>query len=203
MKKIFAFVSTFALATSALAVDYNGAGGAIPDGAGANTPGPAFTSTISVPDSFTVGDVDVTIDFQHTWVGDLEITLENGANAALLVSRIGWSGVGAGDNANYNGTYTFDSDGGDDAWAVAASDPSSAFDMPSGTYRTSDANTGAANSSLDVFDGQNSAGDWTLRIVDNFNFDLGNVNGWTLSIVPEPTSLSLLALGALGLIRRR
>lgn len=206
MKKFLATAAAMSLAAVAGAAhtEYIGAGGAIPDGAGGNVPGPAFTSTINVPDSAPVADVYVTVDLAHTWVGDLQMSVSHGGNTAILVDRIGWAGAGAGDSSNYNGAYRFDSDEAGDIW-LEAGNGTSAYDLAPGTYDTSDPISGAGNAALDVFDGMDSAGDWTLSIVDNFNFDTGDVNSWTLGVlpVPEPASLSLLALGGLALLRRR
>jgi subtilisin-like proprotein convertase family protein len=200
MKKILATAAVLAVSASALAVDYNGAGFAIPD----NVPAGA-SSTINVPDSFTVTDVDVTLNnLTHTWVGDLIVTVSHGASSATLVSRIGSAdGVGVGDNANFGGNYRFDSQSSNSIWAVALSSADNNFVIPSDTYDTSAPFNGAGTDALNVFNGQNSSGNWTLTISDNASLDTGSLGSWTLHLVPEPTTLSLLALGGLALIRRR
>jgi len=51
--------------------------------------------------------------------------------------------------------------------------------------------------------GSQSQGNWTLKITDNAGADTGSVATWTLAILPEPASMSLLALGAVALLRRK
>ncbi|MGE3182229.1 MAG: proprotein convertase P-domain-containing protein, partial [Phycisphaerae bacterium] len=198
MKKILGTAAALGLATTAMAVDYNGGGGAIPDLVG-GVPG-QFSSSLNVPDSFALADVDVTVNLNHTWVGDLIMTVTHGANSAILVNRVGGTTpTSVGDSSDYGGAYRFDSQSGNSIWAAAATAGATA-PIPVGTYDTSDALTGAGNNSLDVFNGQNVSGNWTLSISDNAGLDTGVVNSWTLhaTAVPEPASLSLLALGGLA-----
>lgn len=52
--------------------------------------------------------------------------------------------------------------------------------------------------------GSQSNGNWTLSISDHAAGDTGSVaGGWTLQLLPEPTTMSLIGLGVLGLLRRR
>ncbi len=211
MKKILALSATLALSGTALAgaVYGPGAGAAIPDNAPAGV-----TSVINVPDSYTVTDVNVTINgLTHTWVGDIVATLTKGAVTRTFVSRIGRTSptTGVGDSSDFNGSYTFDSDSANSIFAAAAA-VGGAVAVAPGTYFTSDSATAGAapnqagnvnNLAFNAFDGLDAAGDWTLTISDNASGDLGNFTGWTIEIAPEPTSLSLLGLAGLALIRRR
>jgi len=57
-----------------------------------------------------------------------------------------------------------------------------------------------------TFSGQAAGpGSWTLYIIDDSLADSGSLASWTLrgTAVPEPVTLSLLALGALAFMRRR
>ena len=195
MKKLLATAAIVATSAAATAADYNGAGFSIPDLGGGS-------SIINVPDSVTITDVNVSLNsLTHTWIGDLIVTLEHmgGGGTATIMSRVGaTTSGGVGSGSNVDGTYTFDSQSANSIWAAAASTP-----VPAGTYYTTGALSSANNLSLNMFNGQNSSGNWRISISDHAGLDIGSLGGWTLSIVPEPTSLSLLALGGLALIRRR
>lgn len=49
------------------------------------------SSVLSVPDSFTVGAVSVSLSVTHTWIGDLRITLEHGGKTVVLWDNEGGS----------------------------------------------------------------------------------------------------------------
>ena len=44
---------------------------------------------------------------------------------------------------------------------------------------------------------------WVLVVIDDDTGGMGEFDSWTLRGVPEPATLSLLALGALAIVRRR
>lgn len=194
MKKMLATAAILSAATSAFAVDFAGPGFALPDLVGGS-------SSLTVVPSFSITDADVSLNaLTHTWVGDLTATVTHGAQSAILFARPGSDGTGVGSGNNLDGTYRFDSSA---ATSFSQSATANAV-QPSGTYDTSNPGVaGAGNSALDVFNGTNSAGLWTLTITDSAAADIGNLGSWTLHLVPEPTSLSLLALAGLALIRRR
>lgn len=193
MSKFLAASAGLALAASALAGNsYNGTGFAIPDNAPAGA-----NSVINVADSFSIANVSVTLNnLTHTWAGDLIATLSNGATTVTLVNRPGQvGGAGFGSSSDFGGNYTF-ADGGADLSANLGG--GGTFVIPSGTY--------APVGALSAFNGQNSAGAWTLNISDNAGGDLGNLGSWTLNLtaVPTPGAAALLGLaGVAGLRRRR
>ena len=178
-----------------------GGGGAIPDGAAANTPGPVFTSGVSTFDGDTISNVWLDLDITHSFVGDLIVTLSNSnGDSADIMVRTGQTtpGVGAGSGTNLLGIYTFQ-DGGADFWAAATGTT-----MANGTYAAS----GVGNSAVSLagaFGGATGAANWTLSITDNYNFDTGSVAGWTLYVetVPTPGAAALFGVAGLAGIRRR
>ena len=114
------------------------------------------TDTISVQDQFDIGDVNVSVDIAHTWVGDLVISLSHLGIAVILFSR----GCGSQDNID----AIFD-DGGSDLCS----------DLTSSSSLT-------PAQALSAFDGVDSAGDWTISVTDYANQDTGNLNIWELHI---------------------
>lgn len=195
--------------------------GPIPDGAGTGVPG---VPTVSQATIVSGGGVvqNVSIDFGagglvHTWAGDLTVTLThpNGTTVQDIMRRPGRGSASTfGFNSDFliGNSYSF-SDAGTDLFAVAP--PAT---IASGNYRAS---TNAANpadpspppeayaytatSFATTFGGLPADGAWTLTITDWGGGDVGSLNGWTLNVtvVPEPTSLTLCGVAAGGLVWRR
>ncbi len=157
---------------------YAGSGGAIPDFVSPN-PG-VFTSTINVPDSFTVNDVELEINFTHTYNGDLAIRLSKGSVVQTVHAR-GRRGMSGTTNisADFNGVYRFNDIATGSVFSVLGTGAPSV--VPAGTYRP--AGTGGLGLSMqEAFNGVSSAGDWTLTITDYTGADVGTVTGWVLRL---------------------
>ena len=196
MIRTAAFVAAAGLASIALAGNsYSGGGGAIPDNGG---PGNPFSSTVMVGDSFAVADVTVDlIGMNHTWVGDLIITLSHNATSVSLSDRPGVPEVsGVGFSWNLAGNYSFD-DAASNGTFQSIGVQASAFTLASGSY--------LSESALSAFDGQNSSGAWTLTISDNAGLEIGSLQGWRLNLapVPAPSAIAMLGLTGLAATRRR
>jgi subtilisin-like proprotein convertase family protein len=201
---VSAIASLTVLPASAVSFTGTGAGFSIPDN---NAPG--ASSTIVVPDSFSITDITVTLNsLTHTWIGDLIATLthvDTGTTVSLF-NRIGRVNIFA-DSSNFNGTYSFNDAFTGNIWAVAASGGSS-FVIPSGNYFPTGAGSSTLVPMLTSLSGELSSGTWRLTISDNQQLDTGALGSWTLNLqgnpsspvsVPESTSgLGLLALGLLG-----
>ncbi|ADV61661.1 peptidase S8 and S53 subtilisin kexin sedolisin [Isosphaera pallida ATCC 43644] len=129
---------------------------AIPDN---NATGISSTITVSgVTGQFI--DLDVTINITHPFVGDLVVTLTGPNNVTrTLVNRRG----GSGDN--FTGTIF------DDQAATAITSGSAPF---TGRFRPEE--------SLDVFNGINPNGTWTLNVSDRAAADLGTLLNWSLDL---------------------
>jgi MYXO-CTERM domain-containing protein len=188
MSKILAASAGLALAAGALAGNsYNGGGVAFADLT-------TVTSDIVVADSFSIADVSVTLNnITHTWVGDLTISLSNGSTSIDLIARPGFTGTGFGSSGDLNGNYSFATGG-----AAFPTTLTGTAVVPSGTY--------APIGDLSLFNGQNSAGTWTLSVADAAGGDTGALGSWTLNLTPVPTpgAAALLGLaGVAGLRRRR
>lgn len=155
--------------------------------------------------------------------------------STTLFNRILRDGIGPGDSSNFGdgngggGNYTFvsreadptNASNPDNIWSVA-DDDNTLFDIPESQAVQLTASTfaqtlqnsyaavnesGVELSLANAFAGQSTAGTWEFRIEDQMNREVGSFTGVTLnfSAVPEPSSLGLLAAGAVGFfyLRRR
>lgn len=128
--------------------------------------GPTLSNTISVPDSYTITDVDVQLNITHTWVGDLVITLTHGATTITLVDRPGNPTISCGFQTNNIITVLNDESLGG---------PVDNASPPTGTSYTPE-------QALSAFDGQNVGGNWVLSITDLNGNDTGTLVSWGLII---------------------
>ncbi|WP_298986798.1 proprotein convertase P-domain-containing protein, partial [uncultured Roseibium sp.] len=120
-----------------------------------------ITSTIEIANGGTIRDLNVSMDIQHTFMADLDITLiaPDGTRITLIIDE--------GGGGNPNGVITFD-----DEAAQSFSDATVPF---VGVWRpTEDALSG--------LDGLDQAGTWTLEIVDAAAQDSGELRSWSLNI---------------------
>jgi len=117
------------------------------------------TSTVTVTDNATVQDVNVTINVQHTFDGDLTFQLitPNGTTIVLANPH-----GGRGDD--YTNTV-FDDE------AAAPLGETAPF---TGTFRP--------DSPLKVADGLNAAGVWKFKALDRAGQDTGTILNWTLQL---------------------
>ena len=217
-------LAALAVTSVSFADDFGGGtGGAIPDATVDHvTPG-LISSTITP----STGGMMVTMfnsvtvfGLNHTWGGDVQISLTNGSNTVNLVHRIGSANTGFnnfGDSSNYgsDGTtgltgrdYTFVNSGGGDLLAafVAAG---ATVGVAAGTYDRSEHAfaTAPGNTGLDftVFNGAAADTDWTLSVRDWAGGDTGSFSGWSFNadVVPEPGSMAALVIGLGALAARR
>lgn len=131
------------------------------------------TSTIDVTTTGTsIADLDLAIDLDHTWFGDLTATLTSPTGTVVtLFDRLGVgpsSTFGISENAV--GTYTFDDEAANQIGSVT-----SGSEVTPGTYTTD-----TVSGLLSTFDGEDPNGTWTLTISDGEGGDQGNLNLWEL-----------------------
>jgi subtilisin-like proprotein convertase family protein len=138
----------------------------IPDGLGANNPGPTVTNSITVPSTTgTISDVNIALNVSHTWPNDLVVAIINpGGSTTVPV----WNRACAG-NDNFNVTF---SDGSPALTCVA---------NMIGTFNPS--------SPLAAFNGGTATGNWTLQVADFYNADTGTVNNWSVVVCTQTATL--------------
>lgn len=215
-KKTIAALAIMLAAGTAQAVEmdytYGGAPVAIPDN-DAN----GVTTTISIADSGTITDLDVGLFIEHTWQGDLIVSLEHNGTSVTLLHRAGdGSGGGFGFSADDFGTAGID-------WFILDDEATNFYDSAAGFGTVPDPGIPAVTgswlpfdalglTSLSVFDGMDINGDWNLTISDNAGGDTGSLLDFALFFdvdagpvgAPEPGILALfgLALFSMVVVRR-
>lgn len=133
---------------------------AIPDG-----PDGIAQSFLTIPDYYVILDVNVVVSISHTYVQDLRLYLEApNEDVARLANQCGHGGD------NYTGTIF------DDEAALAICQSEAPF---TGSFRPDDP--------LEMFDGLNTFGLWTLRVTDNWHSDSGSIDAWRMEIVIDTT----------------
>lgn len=172
------------------------------------TLGSMASLSITVPDIGSLTDVDVIVDIQHTWAGDLVMKLQSPSGTVVdLVSRPGFdepaddgSGCcGESSDLIFGNSYEFDdaAAGSSEGMGSGGEDPIASFVLHS---------SGFGNEfGLTTLNGEGSAGVWTLYIGDAAGGDNGVFDGFTLQLegVPAPGALALLGLAGLASRRRR
>ncbi len=130
------------------------------------------TSEIHVQDDFLVESLKVSVKISHTWVSDLTLTLisSSGKEIELL------GGACFGNNADID--VTFDDNG-------AALNCGSNPPVISGNI--------IPTQDLSNLYGENSSGDWKLKVVDNGARDTGTIESWSVELC---TSELVLGTGA-------
>jgi subtilisin-like proprotein convertase family protein len=135
--------------------------------------------TITVPDTGVLSDLDVYLDIQHTYVGDLTITLIHTDNSgpASLIDRLGCGGSDIDVTIN---------DEGPDGNVISQCEDAPAI-------HGNRVGGNPAGPVLSAFDGNEFVGEWVLTIKDNNRGDQGTLVKWCLipSMVVPCYSLTL------------
>lgn len=137
---------------------------------GMSLPDPGTASdTLSVGTSMTIIDLNVELRIEHTWVGDLTVTLTH-VDTGTSVAIVGRPG-------NPASTYGCS---GDDIDAVLDDEAAAPVeDECAGAVPTIEG-TFTPNQLLSAFDGEDLAGDWTLVVDDAVGADTGTLVEWCL-----------------------
>ncbi|MFO0830579.1 MAG: lamin tail domain-containing protein [Phycisphaerales bacterium] len=159
---------------------YFGGGGPISDSTGVLGGAGIFSSTITVPGSFSLDNVEVDLSISHPAQDQLRITLSNGIHHIVLSDR-SRRGYTPGDVAKAlvaTGNYRF-SDAGTQSFFSAGNLPGST--LAPGVYRPAAA-AGISPGFRNTFNGDPAAGNWTLTIADEDSSGVGTLNGWVLRL---------------------
>src|SRR5690606_17645785 len=120
-----------------------------------------------IPTGVTISDLNVTMNIAHSWVSDLTITLISPAGIEVKLLD------GACDDAN----------------DISATFNDGAMQFVCGNNPAISGTVGPLEQ-LSAFNGQNSAGTWTLRVKDNYSQDGGSLNSWSLTICNTEVALA-------------
>jgi hypothetical protein len=182
MKKFKAIIAGLVLSISGFVnagvMTYNG-----PTGTSVDT-NPSSLFEIVITDDYLIQDLNVQIELSDSgtlfWT-DLDLSLSNGFTTVIMAL-----------SQNNDSSGIFD----------VIFDDEALTSLPT----TSNA-VGSFQSfqNLSAFDGQSTAGTWTLSILDDYIPDENNelVSYSIITAVPEPSSLAIFALGVMGLAARR
>ncbi|MEM7157853.1 MAG: hypothetical protein AAF799_33745 [Myxococcota bacterium] len=125
---------------------------------------PPVENVINLADAGNVGDIDVFVDANHAWVGDLDITLVNdttGTSVDLFFDQCTLQ---------------------DDVWAFFNDEGNGPADCVEPFALEGNV---TPDNPLSAFDGGAIAGDWRLVVADDAGPDDGVLNGWCVYITPE------------------
>ncbi len=149
----------------------------------------SVTSTISIASSAVIDDLNVDLLIDHTYVGDLTITLSHAGTSVVLVDRPGVPASSSGCSGNdIDCTLDDESTNGTVEDVCAGTSPTI-----SGTF--------ASMASLSAFDGLDQQGIWTLTIDDAHPQDGGTLDEWCMTIIEGvPTVPCLTAAMLTGLV---
>jgi subtilisin-like proprotein convertase family protein len=146
-------------------------------------------SVLSITADETITDLNVNLDISHTWVGDVIVTLES--PAGTVVTLMDQPGVP------------------DSAFGCSEDDILATFDDEGTNPVEDECNVGPAiggvvipQEMLSAFDGESTAGDWTLTVSDaEPAFDDGVLNSWGIEysyeVVGAPLDVVLDADGTI------
>ncbi|PWB72236.1 MAG: hypothetical protein C3F15_11575, partial [Holophagae bacterium] len=126
----------------------------------------SVTSNLVVTQNVTLSDVNVRVQIDHTYVGDLIVSLRSPAGTTVTLLNLPACG-----DSNMNVTF----------------DDSSGVNLQNHCAGTTPWYSGVARpyQPLSSFNGQSSAGTWTLTVSDNAVGDSGTLVDWELLTTPE------------------
>ncbi len=128
------------------------------------------TSTLNIASSVTIGDINVRVAYNHTWIGDTGLTLISPIGTRVDLINVNSCST----QTNFN--ISFDDD------AASAINCATANGGGLTTYKP-------VGLLLD-YNGESSNGVWTLEITDGGTGDVGTVTEWAIEICEASTFAS-------------
>ena len=209
MKKTLLLCAVLAVAVSAQATLYSYSSGllntVIPDG---SSVGIAESTTFSsIPSgSSTILNVDVRLDITGDYNGDLYGYLvlqsaDGSTTSSILLNRVGRIGTADYGYATAGfGSITLSGNSGLDIHLVTGATDGGTYLAdgrrvdPNGDFTSTSRTAG-----LDILNGQNANGTWTLFLADMSSGGQNTLVSWGLdiSVVPEPATWALIAFSSL------
>ncbi len=136
-----------------------------------------LTETLTFSQAGTINSVTVSVDIDHTWRGDLQISLLYNAVRSVLVLDA--------DSSGDNLYVTFDDAGAVECGDTSACGTSSSANCTDAANRvTCKAFDGGADVSLNTnYGGMSSTlGAWTLEVCDDAGGDTGILQSWSITL---------------------
>ena len=139
-----------------------------------------------IPPTATIDDVNVSFEIDHSWVGDLEITLISPDGGTVLVLEDPTCG-GSGNSDNVNATL-------DDESGLGSVSANCTGGVDTGGAPTPDAcpqeylisaaidGTFDPDNALSALDGGLALGTWTLEVVDDAGGDAGCIHAFSVTV---------------------
>lgn len=144
------------------------------------------SDALAIVSDHAILDLEVTVRINHTWVGDLKVTLKHDSGTpVLLVNRPGSPFLGSGGCQNDDIDVRINDEGTDGDFETAscsASPPAYAGNRVGGDP--------PSTSLLALFDGQQLGGTWTLNVSDWVGGDSGALIEWCLVPTVDPMPFS-------------
>ena len=128
-------------------------------------------SPLTVNDSFTLSDVNVTVDITHQFLGNLTISLISPSGTEVFLKADDYCGSQSSIHVTFN-------------------------DEAAANYNCVVTTSAKPVGSLSNFDTQNSAGEWKLKIIDDTAGATGTLNSWSLGLceaIPGTSTNSVLS----------
>lgn len=126
-----------------------------------------LSQSIVVAQGGILSDLDLAVEIDHTWVGDLTVTLTH-QETGTSITAISALGGGRCSGDNFNVIF-------DDASSLAA-----ATNCSNGTPALAAGQRYRPLDPLSVFNAENFAGTWTIKVLDLQAGDTGSLRNWSL-----------------------